>query len=775
MIKVLNVYTVSKWEEINNIIFRFNEGTKGAQFCQNIMTFDIETTNLWSSDDGTAVGFDHILYNNDEEYRNKIDNAKPQSCLYIWQMAIESQDGPKVFIGRTWKDYQDFMELLSIEIRRQSLYGFKTYNRISENISSQKIKKNVYAKMYVHNLGFEFQHIRNIFEDKLTHSHRRKGSVFARSPRKPMKCNINVNKVAWEYRDTLVLTQKSLKKWCEDEKLPVQKLTEPKDYYLKMRSPLTELTEEEINYSINDVVSMIYGIEKYREKYGTLENIPLTQTGAVRLKCRENVCNTNPIWAGQCSEITQSYSPEEFKRLVQLFQGGWTHGNNKYINKVVGTKEHPCRCTDFASSYPAVMCTRRYPVSKFIECDVDEFGDLEAQNIHTAEFRWYMKVTVKNCKTKLDNTYWSLSKVCFEDGKPQLKCPIADNGRLYYFEEATMYMTDLDWDTFKLAYNFEEYEVKELYKSVADYLPVEIIKTILEYYSYKTTLKVEEGEENPNESLYNESKQFINAIYGCAVTKIVTDEVYFSVDGWNSQECDDKMFFDTIQGYTPDKTFLAYQQGIWVTAWARHGLWDFISVLDKRVVYCDTDSIKGLFTDEDMQFIEEYNKGIEKLENEVAAHLGIDPELYAPKTKKGKSKRLGIMAREEDCILKCLGAKRYVAKHGDHYDSTIAGLPKSAGRNKIKSFNDFSNHTLFNTIESEKLTAVYNDNQQPTTFIDRDGNSYTCTDKYGICLQPTTFDLSISSEFEKFLSTVQHGFIDRNDEFFANNTPYLYK
>ena len=32
MIKVLNVYTVSKWEEINNIIFRFNEGTKGAQF-----------------------------------------------------------------------------------------------------------------------------------------------------------------------------------------------------------------------------------------------------------------------------------------------------------------------------------------------------------------------------------------------------------------------------------------------------------------------------------------------------------------------------------------------------------------------------------------------------------------------------------------------------------------------------------------------------------------------------------------------------------------------
>ena len=754
----------NEWDDIYGIEFDYEKGNYNSYALSNIMCFDIETSNGWAMPDGTVIGFDHDKYNNDEEYRNMIDLGEPVSLLYVWQMAIEDKNDIKVFGGRTWEDFEDFMEMLSKEIRRQALYGTFSLDRSAENEFARTSRHSVSSKIFIHNAGFEFQHLRNIWEEQFK-AKGKYASVFARNARKPMKFSVRINKVRFECRDTLVLTQKSLKAWCKDEKLPVQKLEEPKDYYLEIRTPLTELTDEEIQYSINDVVSMVYGLKKYRDKYGSLKFIPLTQTGAVRIKCRERVCQTNPQWAAQCVDITRNYTPQDFRNLCQLFQGGWTHANKMYVNEVL----HNVRCFDFASSYPAVMTTRTFPVTQFEQCDVKEFSLLEGENIHQADHHWFMKIKVNNFTSKLDNSYWSLSKVCCDD-RPLIKGQIVDNGRLYYAEEATMFMSDLDWDTFKQAYEFDSYEVLELYKSEAGYLPPELILTILEYFKYKTSLK---GDDD-NESLYTESKQFINSIYGCAVTKIVTDLITFDGQGWDVTKFNDDLFYETISKVKAENTFLAYQQGIWVTAWARHNLWDFIINLDERIAYCDTDSIKGLFTDEDLKFVEKYNKNIEAIEDRVAMKLGFSPSLYTATTKTGKVKRLGIMEREEDCEeFKTLGAKRYVDLIDGKIHCTIAGLPKSAGETKIKSVSDFTDKLVWNTRESEKIIAMYNDKQRATVWTDRDGNVWNSEDRFGICLQPTTFDLSMSSEFKKFLQTLATGKIDRNDEFFTDVPSYL--
>lgn len=771
MLKVLNITSPSDWEEIKDIVFTFEEGSFNTERCQNLQAFDIETSNGWLQPDGTVIGFDHDKYNNDPDYAKLIDEGDPMSLLYVWQYAVQTQDNIKVFMGRTWDSFLEFMDLFTTEMRRQAVYGFDSISRFTENIYAYNSKINVISQPYIHNEGFEFQHLRNVWEDQFSGKGKRKskkGNVFARNPRKPMKFTVNVNKVKMEFRDSLVLTQKSLDKWCKDEKLPVQKLEEPKDYYLPIRTPETPLSDEEIRYSINDVVSMIYGLEKYRDKYHNLKDIPLTQTGAVRMKCRERVCLGNPDWARQCAEITQSYTPDDFRDLCQLFQGGWTHANKMFVNKLL----KDIKCFDFASSYPAVMTTRTYPVGKFEECDISEFPALESQDLNDMLYHWYAKIKVTDFISKLDNSYWSLSKVCIIDGKPAIKGQIVDNGRLYYASEATILVSDLDWDTFKQSYKYDTIEVIELRKSQAGYLPKELILTILEYFAYKSSLK---GDAD-NESLYTESKQFINSIYGCAVTKIITDLVTFGIDGWDTTKCNDEIFYGTIAEATEDNTFLAYQQGIWVTAWARHNLWDFIIKLDKRIVYCDTDSIKGLFTDEDILFVNEYNKHIEEIENDVANKLGFDPKLYTAVTKKGKIKRLGVMEREDDCQeFKTLGAKRYVDLIDGEIHCTIAGLPKSAGEKKLKSVAEFNNKTFWNTRESEKLMAVYNDNQKPALWTDRDGKTYFSKDKYGICLQPTTFDLSMSGEFVKFLHMIRYGKIDKNDEFFKDMPSYLYE
>lgn len=769
--KNINITKPDEWKNIYKIKFEFSGKNYKTSSCQNIITFDIETSNGFCQSNNDVIKFDHEKYLNNEDYKKHIDEGVPVSLMYVWQVAIEG-NRPYVFMGRTWSEFLEFIELLSDEIHRQAFYGITSIDRDAEILFVKSNNKvNVNYTIYIHNLGFEFQHLRNVFDDYFAGTTQKRkasgGNVFARQSRKPMKVSIHYNKCHIYFKDTLCLTQKSLKVWCKDEKLPVQKLDEPEDYYLEVRTPTTPLTDDEIQYSINDVVSMLWGLIKYRDKYGKLSDIPLTQTGEVRLKCRERVSLKNDKWAAHCATLTQHYTPKMFKELCQLFQGGWVHGNKCYIGEVVKN----VKCFDFASSYPAVMTTRTYPLGEFEEVDPQYFSDLENQDLNNPTYRWYAKIKVYNIVSKLDNTYWSSSKVAYDEDRP-LKKYIVDNGKIFCAQELTTYMTDLDWDTFKKCYNFDRFEVLSLKKSLCGYLPVELILTILEYFKYKTSLKGIDSEE----SKYVESKQFINSIYGCAVTKIVSDVIEFGADGWLKTPFNDDLFYDTVTKTKPEKTFLAYQHGIWVTAWARHNLFDFITKLDSRVVYCDTDSIKGKFTKKDIQFVDEYNKNIEEIENKVAALLGFDPDYYAPKTSTGKTKRLGIMEREDDCLeFKTLGAKRYVDLTKDGIQCTIAGLPKRAGKEKLKSVDEFKNDTQWTTKESHKLIACYNDDQPHTIWTDRDGNKYESDDKYGICLQPTTFDLSLSAEFELFLNCLQSGKLDKDSDDITQTPAYLFK
>lgn len=771
------------WDSIYDVKFQFTDGEHFSKICQTIITFDIETSNGFRQPDGHVIGFDHVKYNKiidgkdnplyDEAYRNAIDNGTPVSLTYVWQCAIDNGgDDIKVVFGRTMQDFEKFIEMLTTEIRRQSVYDDIAIDRETENYVAMNSKHNVSMKIYIHNLGFEFQHLRNIYEKKFAGKGRGRkasqGNVFARTKRKPMKAKITVNKVSIQFTDTLVLTQKSLKNWCKDESLPVQKLEEPEDYYLEIRTPNTPLTENEIDYSTNDVVSMVYGIRKYRDKYNTLGNIPLTQTGEVRRTCKVKIAKENPDWAKQCYDITINYTPDEFKRLVNMFQGGWTHGNKIFIGKTLKN----VRCFDFASSYPAVMCTRTFPLTKFEQVDVSEFKDLESQDINHGKYRWYMKIKVNEIYSKLNNSLWSVSKFAYNEDNP-VTGQVVDNGRIYHAKSLTAYMTDLDWDTFKKSYDIlGGYEVMELYKSEAGYLPLEMIETILDYFNYKTSLK---GLKD-SVSLYNESKQWVNSVYGVMVTRVISLIINFTDGGWDSKEPDDEEFINMLNSTDKENSFTCYQLGIWVTAWARHNLWDFIIPLDERLAYGDTDSIKGIFTDEDIKFVEEYNKQIEELENHVAKTLGFDPERFTALTSKGKVKRLGIMEREDDCEeFKTLGAKRYVDKVDGHIECTIAGLPKRAGVEKIKSVDEFTDGMFWNTLESHKQMAHYNDKQPHCIWTDRDGNEYESDDKYGICIQPTTFDLSLSDEFSHFLQLLQMGALDRDDEFYNDTPAWFFK
>ena len=123
--------------------------------------------------------------------------------------------------------------------------------------------------VYVHNLSYEFQFLKGIysfFPD----------DVFAVASRKVVKADM------WgcfEFRCSYKLTNMSLKQFTSKMMVKHQKLSgEEFDYGVK-RYPWTELTDEELEYCINDVWGLVEAVNALMARdEDTLQTIPLTST-----------------------------------------------------------------------------------------------------------------------------------------------------------------------------------------------------------------------------------------------------------------------------------------------------------------------------------------------------------------------------------------------------------------------------------------------------------------------------------------------------------------
>ena len=746
----------------------------------NIYSFDIETSNGYmglrnpADPDSRKIvqRWDAKRYERSARYRHFIKHADPVGTMYVWQFGVEEDNHREsVYMGRTWDELGDFMERLATQIR---------------NNTPHPNKAETVAHVYIHNQGFEFQWLRNLldrFEVK---------EVFARSLRKPIRTKIKVLDVTFILHCTHVLMNMSLDNWCKTENLAVKKLKEPDGFYDPIRTSETPLTDEEIAYCMNDVLSVIEGMRKHRASIGSLTEIPMTQTGFVRRQCERHI-GTDLAWATNCIYVQANMQKWQYDDLEQLFAGGWTHANAFHADKNV----RDVVMRDFASSYPAVMCSRTYPVSEWVECTDTEREALAQLDINDRPYHYYVDAEFFGVSARLNNTFWSSSKITDSDrwtvtdaygNRYSDEAIVRDNGKIKVAQRVRITMTDLDFERFCRVYNIDDVVVHRCYKSKAEFLPKSFIRVILKRYGEKTSYK----ELDDKAVEYAAAKQFVNSIYGCAVMKPIADKVEYKNDEWRSYEVTDSdwmeycgnlmKLFDKKKVW---KCWTMYQIGCWVTAWARSNLWDAIEALDERVVYGDTDSVKGMFTDDDLKWFEEYNKKIVALSNRVADYYGLSRDLWSPKTVKGEPKPLGVFADDGYALeFKTLGAKRYceaeaiplkevspkdkvlyttkvqgkVGIDDGEYAAvlrvTIAGLPKAAGINKIDSVDEFADGLHWGATDSRKLTSHYNDEQPVVEWVDRYGKKHTSVEQYGLVLTPTSFDMSLSEEFRDLLDSM---------------------
>lgn len=254
--------------------------SRTSHYLGDFGTFDIETTTYISGYKADSSGKRVPEYN---------------AFMYCWQFCISG----KVVMGRDWDSLLMFFAKL------------KYYLRLKDDGN--------HLVVYVHNLPFEFQFMRNHF--RIT-------EVFALDKRKVAKCLVDE---VFEFRCSYKLTNMSLAKFLENSK-NIRHYKKSGDLdYTKIRTPSTPLTDEELSYCYNDVAGLREGIcQLLTSENDTLSTIPLTSTGYVRRDFR-SAYNKNPKNFFLFKDLR--VKPLVYGLLKQATRGGNCHANPHTANK----------------------------------------------------------------------------------------------------------------------------------------------------------------------------------------------------------------------------------------------------------------------------------------------------------------------------------------------------------------------------------------------------------------------------------------------------------
>ncbi len=652
-------------------------------------------------------------------------NGDKRAFMYVWQIGIGYQN--RVFYGRTWTE---LVELLT---------------DLSEYLDCHENQRLV---IYVHNLGYEFQFMRKYFEWT---------DVFSATERKPFKalCSLGI-----EFRDSLILSGSSLETTARNLTThKIKKLVGDLDYSL-VRHYKTPLTDDEINYCINDIQIILAYINEQITYSGDIAKIPMTSTGRVRKYVRD-ACYIGDTKTGQAGRYVRyrnimsdlTLEPETYQQLKRAFMGGFTHANAHHVGKIVEN----VTSIDFTSSYPSVMVSEKFPMSRFkkIHCEtVKEFETL------TEKFALIFDITFINLQPIIkQENYISVSK-CRD-----LINPIINNGRVSSADNLTVTMTEIDYQIMKQCYSWDDIEIGNLKRAYKAYLPKAICESILKLYQGKTELKDVEGYEVE----YMLSKAMLNSIYGMCVTDVVKDNALYDDinDLWETEKPN---LNDEVNKYNESHNrFLYYAWGVWITAYARRNLWTGILDIGDDYVYSDTDSLKLINYEKHKDYIKWFDDLMIKKMKTVCRHHKLDVKLLNPKTKEGKCKMLGVWDYEGTYNrFKTLGAKRYLYQDGDKMQITVAGLSKQNGlsfmreksnNDPVKVFEMFNDQLYIPANKTGKMTHTYLDFEQSfnvTDYKDIDCDIITLSSMH---LEPCEFTLSMSELQKTYLKNLSQGYL----------------
>lgn len=609
------------------------------------------------------------------------------SFMYIWQFQINDY----TVIGRTWEDFEQLVSILN--------------------------QHEIRIIVWVANLGFEFQFIRKHFP--IT-------ELFAKEQRQPLKFCIN----NLEFRDALAISGGSLKQLAKDY-TTTQKL-DTLDYDV-VRNNQDTITDEELQYCINDVIILKEYSEFLWKTYIDNGFIPLTKTSILRREVKENArkwCREKHIKMHTLYNTIKAMFPksasEYSTNMEWLFRGGYTHCNDRFAGETITSGMIGI---DFTSSYPFVMLNRYVPMSPFYETEYKE----EYLQKYCCKFI----ATFYNIKNTTSHSIESKNKII------KYENAIFDNGRLMNADMIRVYLTELDFETYKQFYTWEHMEIERFEIAQRGYIPNYLTDAVYYHYKEKNNLK-KQGLSNTQE--YAISKSMVNSGYGLTVTRLCFYDVVYD-DEWEMEHTD-KSYDEMIENQV-----LSPYWGIWITSQSRRNETKTLFDMEDAVIYSDTDSHKllGSFY---LPYIEMYNKMVILENAKMCYRRGYEMSVLWD---------IGTFDIESKNItaFKTLGSKRYIYTDEKGFHQTISGLGKQVikdycDKHNLDVYDFFTDKMYIPESSTNKLRALYIDNEYSATV-----NGIEMHEKSGVSLLPVDFTLGLSDDYIELLAMLYNKIIRR--------------
>lgn len=668
------------YEKLDTKAMKCNNKRKCEEYLQTFGVYDIEATTIYK---GHAP--DWIV--------------APWAFMYHWQMSV----GGYLIVGRTWEEWLEF------------------FDRLEEVLQFNGNKQLV---IYVHNLGYEFQFMRDFLEryfDGFT--------VFASKARQPITVQTGRGV---QFRCSYKLTNMSLEKAVKNELGVVHAKAAGDLNYKKRRTPKTRLTKTELGYCVGDVISLYELIDRRLiNEHDSLESIPMTSTGYVRRMCRK-ACRKDGHYRQLFKETEMT--PYIYTLLKEAGRGGNTHAN-RYMS---GRVWHKADSFDVQSSYPFCLCAFKFPINKFTP-----YGDVETLEELDGLLKKYaclFRVVLQN-PAVIDTVtmpYIPISK-CYQHGG-DLKL---DNGRVLTCEWLQMTVTDIDWEIIKKQYTWDSFAITDMCIAKYDYLPECLLDVVREVYSGKCELKYKKelAKKNGTDAgdipyLYNKIKNRLNGIFGMMYTDPVKEENTLNENGeWivNTPDTAEAL----AKFYRSRNSFLYYAWGVWCTAHARKHLQQLLDLTGEATIYCDTDSSKAVGADID---------AIEKVNIEIA-NLARERNAFA--VAGGEEYYMGVYEHENEEPIKefkTLGAKKYAYLDAEGLHCTVSGVSKKLGAKELKTIDNFKIGFVFR--EAGGMELYYNDNvgiHQVTV------NGCTFTTASNVAMIDGSYTIGITEEYAELI------------------------
>lgn len=705
-------------------------------------TFDIETSSY---------------YNTDGEKR---------ATMYIWQMCVFGD----CYYGRTYKELLQFFFMLE-----------KAYTK-------GKII------VYVHNLAYDSHFILKWLDVS---------KMFATDRHQPLYFEVDNYFV---FKCSYRLSGKSLAKLSEN--FVDTTLQKQKGYdYSILRTWCTPLTDLELKYCEYDVKVLYQYILDTIEKDGDITKIPLTKTSYARRYTRTE-CYSDPNYR-KWFEMCTPTDPKIYYGLRSAFMGGLTHCNRLYTGLTLDNITN----YDLQSDYPSQILKNKFPCTPFIEAKLTEFP----KNPDTAVLAI---VQFKGLRPKTHHSLLSISKCmvycetkhkkifgCMHPAKNGIEyCPlydtckdklVLDNGRIVQCGNVTTTITEIDFENICTMYNFDEYKILCSWTASKNYLPKCFSRAVLKLYRDKTVFKGD----NTKKLEYALSKELLNSTYGMCVTNILFSAYHYTPDNEDMwEEVPPEDVEQQLYKYQKSRgSFLLYQTGVYITAYARRDLVKCIkAICDEAtdtmndlpfddVAYYDTDSLKIRNGERYAHIFDKFNEQVKKDMQAAAKYHNLKFELFEPIDKKGRKQLLGKFDKEHGYIhFKTLGAKRYCYTFVEHFKIknvksvvtlphfeklklprdvgtfhiTMAGVSKTQGAKWIKKvsfdtgesvFDVFDNDLNFPASRSGKITSYYSDTGFCEPVTDYLGNICICEEKSFIHMENTPYNMGIAEDYRQLL------------------------